>query len=340
MHAIDTVEFRDFLEREVPQIGRLVRADRFKGGQSNPTYKLTTDTGSYVLRARPLGTLLKSAHKVDREFRVMTALRDTPVPVPRTIYLSPEETPIKAQFYLMDWVDGVVHWDPALLDQPRELRQAITLEMADVLAALHAVDPADIGLGDYGPEASYLDRQMARWTKQYAAAVAAPSSEVSALVDWLIARKPAVDSGRSIVHGDYRLDNLMFERKAATALAVLDWELSTLGDPLSDLAYWCMCLRLPREGLVKGLAGIDRAAEGLPDEDTLIARYCDARGLQEVPHWDFYLAFSYFRLIAILEGVMRRAKEGNAANPTDQSEMRAAVDRLTADALTVAGLDG
>jgi aminoglycoside phosphotransferase (APT) family kinase protein len=291
-----------------------VDIQKFDTGQSNPTYGLKASSGRYVLRRKPPGQLLKSAHAVDREYRVMKALAATPVPVPRMRALCEDESVIGTAFFVMDHVDGRILWDPALPGLDPAERAAIYDEMNRVLAALHDVDPAAVGLADYGKPGNYFARQLTRWTSQYRASETETIADMDRLIDWLNAHQPEDDGRVSIVHGDYRIDNMIFAADASKILAVLDWELSTLGHPYADLAYQCMQWRLPNAGH-RGLLGIDRAAFGIPSEDAYVARYCERRGLSGIDNWTFCLAFSFFRLGAILQGVYKRALDGNASNP-------------------------
>ena len=318
-----------YLEAHVPGFRGPLTATKFKGGQSNPTYRLEAASGSYVLRRKPPGKLLASAHAVDREYRVLQALHGGPVPVARPIHLCTDEAVIGSMFYVMDFVPGTIHWDPALPEVARTDRRGHFEALIDTLAALHTLDPAAIGLADYGRPGNYFARQVHRWTEQYRAAATERIDAMEQLIEWLPAHCPADDGSASLVHGDFRIDNLMFEPGAPRVLAVVDWELSTLGHPLSDLAYFCMSLRLPKNPVVPGLGGADCAALGLPEEDEIVARWATRTG-REVRDWDFALAFNFFRLAAIAQGVHARALAGNASN-----EQALAVGRMTG---VVAGL--
>lgn len=302
------------LGERVPELGGPPRVLPFGKGQSNPTFLLEGPAGSAVLRVQPPGTLLKGAHAVDREFRVMRALRDTGVPVPRVMLLGEAGEGLDRKYLVMERVDGVVHWDPALPGATSDLRARVYGAMCEVLAALHDVDPETVGLGDYGRGGNYFARQIATWERQYRQSQTDELPDVERLIGWLrSARLP--DEGRpSLVHGDFRIDNMVFDPAGAPVRALLDWELSTLGHPLADLAYQCMQWRLPNDSTFKGLAGVDRAALGIPDEAAYVAAYCERRGLAGIGDWTFCLAFSFFRLAAILQGVYRRHLDGNAAN--------------------------
>ncbi|RUW59855.1 phosphotransferase family protein [Mesorhizobium sp. M7A.F.Ca.US.008.03.1.1] len=314
--VLDQPALAPYLEANIPGFCRLAAIEKFKSGQSNPTYLLTAASGRYVLRAKPPGQLLKSAHQVDREFRVMSALAGTAVPVPAMLHLSAEDSPIGRMFYVMDFLDGRIFWDPALPEaRDNEERAAIYDAMNDTLAALHEVDVETVGLGDFGRPGSYFERQLARWTSQYRASETGTVADMDRLIAWLETHMPADDGRISLVHGDYRLDNLIFAPERPTVLAVLDWELSTSGHPFADIAYQCMQWRLPHASGFRGLGGVDRSALGLPSEEDYVASYCRRRGLTGIGNWTFFLAFSFFRLAAICQGVFKRALDGNASNP-------------------------
>jgi aminoglycoside phosphotransferase (APT) family kinase protein len=302
-----------------------LRSTKFKGGQSNPTYLLEAASGRYVLRRKPPGPLLASAHAVDREFRVLQALQPTDVPVATPLHLCLDEAVIGSMFYVMAWVDGRVCWDPALPDATPDMRAAQYEAMVATLAALHRVDVVAAGLGDFGKPGNYFARQLARWGEQYRNSATGDIPAMDALVERLPARCPPDDGVVALVHGDYRIDNLMFAPDAPRVLAVVDWELSTLGHPLADLGYLCMALRLPRNPALPGLAGLDRAALGIPSEAAMLARYAELSGRPIPADWPFVLAFSYFRLAAIAQGVAKRAQQGNAS-----SEQAMQAGRMTA----------
>ncbi|MFE0017954.1 phosphotransferase family protein [Mesorhizobium sp. NPDC059054] len=329
-NTLDPALLSPYLEREIPGFSDLQSIEKFKSGQSNPTYLLTAKSGRYVLRAKPPGQLLKSAHQVDREFRVMRALAATDVPVPRMLHLSGEDSPMGRMFYVMAFVEGRIFWDPALPEaSDRQARAAIYDAMNATLAALHSVDIDAVDLADYGKPGSYFERQLGRWTGQYRASETEHRAEMEALITWLEANKPADDGQLALVHGDYRLDNMMFALDRPDVTAVLDWELSTLGHPFADIAYQCMQWRLPHQSGFKGLGGIDRAEVGLPSEDDYVAAYCRRRGLTGIDNWTFLLAFSFFRLAAICQGVYKRALDGNASNPAKAKVYADAVKLLT-----------
>lgn len=314
---IDQETLAAYLEAAIEGFSGLDKIVKFQSGQSNPTYRLDAASGTYVLRAKPPGKLLKSAHQVDREFRVMGALAASNVPVPAMLHLaSDEESPIGRAFFVMEHVEGRIFWNPALpeVEDPAE-RTAIFDAMNETLAAIHAVDLERTGLADFGRPGNYFYRQLSRWSDQWRQSKIDDIPDMDQLIAWLEENLPADDGVATLVHGDYRLDNLIFAKDRPEILAVLDWELSTLGHPLADLAYQCMQWRLPNLGTFKGLGGVDRAALGIPSEAEYVARYCERRGLEKIDDWTFYLAFSFFRLAAILQGVYKRYADGNASNP-------------------------
>jgi aminoglycoside phosphotransferase (APT) family kinase protein len=311
---LDLAVLGPYLEAHIGGFSGLKGAEKFSGGQSNPTFLLTADSGRYVLRRQPPGELLKSAHAVDREYRVMTALRDSDVPVPRTYHLCEDRDVIGSMFFVMSYVAGRLFWDPALPELDNTQRSGIFDEMSRALAALHKIDFKAAGLSDYGYPGNYFERQVSRWSKQYLASEIEHIGAMHELMAWLPANMPADDGQVSLIHGDYRLDNMMFHRDKERIIALLDWELSTLGHPYADLAYQCMQWRIGSNSVISGLGGIDRISLGIPSEEEYIARYCERRGIGGIGNWDFYLAFSFFRLAAILQGVLKRALQGNASS--------------------------
>ncbi len=310
----DPARLASYLETAIDGFRGPLTLEKFSGGQSNPTFLLRAASGDYVLRRQPPGVLLKGAHAVDREYRVLVALKDSSVPVARAVHLCQDLDVIGSLFYLMSFEQGRIFWDPALPTLPREQRAPLYDELIGVLARLHDVDVDAVNLADYGRPGNYFERQIGMWTRQYRASETGHIAAMETLIAWLPAHMPVDDGQRSLVHGDYRLDNLIFDPSAPRVLALLDWELSTLGHPLADLAYFCMCLRLPSTGHIAGLAGKDRAALGIPTEAELVARYCALREIDQIADWHFYLAFSFFRLAAILQGVLKRARDGNASS--------------------------
>ena len=336
METFDTGKLNAYLEGHVDGFRGLVKAEKFPGGQSNPTWLLSAASGRYVLRSKPHGNLLKSAHAVDREFRVIHALAATDVPVARALHLCEDEDVTGAMFYVMSYEEGRVFWDPALPELGKTERAGYYRELIRVLAAIHSVDIGNVGLGDYGRPGNYYERQISRWTKQYKAAETTVIEPMDTLVGWLPANTPADDGQNGLIHGDYRLDNLIFHPRETRILAVIDWELSTLGHPLADLAYFCMCLRLPAEGDVRGLADKDRAALGVLEEQAVIEQYCGHRSIPAIENWHFYLAFSYFRMASICQGVYKRGLDGNASG-TRALELGRIVEPMAAAAAELIG---
>ena len=311
-HRFDTAALERYMVANVEGFGGSLTVEQFRGGQSNPTFLLSDGKTRYVLRRKPPGKLLPSAHAVDREFRVLKALHGTDVPVAKPYALCEDESVIGTAFYIMEFMQGRVLWDPSLPGLSPADRGAIFDEMNRVIAALHRVDYQAVGLGEYGRPGSYLERQIARWTKQYRASETERIEAMENLIEWLPKNIPAGDE-TTIVHGDYRLDNVIFHPTEPRILAVLDWELSTLGHPLADFAYHCMTWRLtPAE--FRGMQGFDFAALGIPSEEDYVARYCERTGRSGIENWDFYMAFNMFRLAGILQGIMGRVVEGTASS--------------------------
>lgn len=305
-----------YLKQHVPEVGQDIQVNKFSGGQSNPTFKLSTETGEFVLRRQPPGILLKSAHAVDREYRVINALWDTNVPVPKVFHLCTDTDVIGSMFYVMEYVEGRIFWDGAIPEaQNNQARSVMYEQMNQVLADLHSVDLERAGLSDYGRPGNYFERQLSRWTKQYRAAQTDDIADIDNLILWLEANLPDDDGKVSLVHGDFRIDNMIFHPTESRIIAVLDWELSTLGHPYADLAYQCMQLRLPANvGHVKGLLGVNRDELGIPSEEAYVKSYCEKMGIDSIPNWNFYLVFSFFRMLSIVQGVVKRALQGNASN--------------------------
>ncbi|HEY8609172.1 MAG TPA: phosphotransferase [Noviherbaspirillum sp.] len=313
-HAFDVASLAKYMQEHVEGYSGELTVEQFKGGQSNPTFLLSAGGKQYVLRRKPPGTLLPSAHAVDREYRVITALAQTDVPVARTYALCEDESVIGTMFYIMDYVQGRILWDPALPGMTPPQRKEIFNEMNRVIAALHSVDYAAVGLETYGKPGSYLERQVARWTKQYRASETERIEAVENLIEWLPKNIPSDDETR-VVHGDFRIDNVIFHPTEPRILAVLDWELSTLGHPLSDFAYHCMTFRMNPEQS-RGLAGLPLAELGIPDEQEYLAEYCRRTGREGVSkaNWEYYMVFNMFRLVGILQGIAKRVQLGNAAS--------------------------
>lgn len=306
---------QNYLQDKLPGFSGQLHAEKFAGGQSNPTFLLSDDTQKWVLRRKPPGELLASAHAVDREYRVLSALANTDVPVAKTYLLCEDESVIGSMFYIMEYLEGRVFWDPELPEvSSNEERTAIYEDMNRVLAALHSVDPASVGLEDFGRPGNYFERQLSRWTKQYRASETEHSPAMERLIEWLPANMPADDGLVSLVHGDFRLDNLMFHPTEPRIIGVLDWELSTLGHPLADLSYQVMAWQMPAGDGLRGLAGCDRGALGIPTDEEYIAAYCARTGRSDIANWSFYLVFCFFRLAAILQGVKKRSLIGTASS--------------------------
>ncbi len=321
-HAFDVDALSAWMAQHVEGFQGPVTVEMFKGGQSNPTYKLVTPQRSYVMRSKPgpVAKLLPSAHAIEREFKVMSGLADTEVPVPRMYALCEDEAIIGRAFYIMEFKDGRVLWDQSLPEMDNAQRAAIYDELNRVIAALLMVDVHKQGLADYGKPGNYFERQIGRWSKQYQASITQPIEEMDKLMAWLPQNMPASardESKVSIVHGDYRLDNVMFDKDRAQAIAVLDWELSTLGHPLADFSYHCMAWHIPAN-LGRGIGGLDIASLGIPSEDEYMRRYCERTGLatpeQLKADWNFYLAYNMFRIAAILQGIAKRVEAGTASS--------------------------
>jgi aminoglycoside phosphotransferase (APT) family kinase protein len=315
-HAFDTVRLAAWMQAHIEGFLGPIDVQQFSGGQSNPTFLVQSANHRYVLRRKPPGKLLPSAHAVDREYRVIAALAQSQVPVAKAYALCEDSAVIGTAFYVMDYVEGRLFWDAALPEVAAPGRRAIYQELTRVIAALHAVDYAAVGLGDFGKPGHYIERQVARWTQQYRASQTESIDAVEQLIEWLPQHIPA-DEQTSIVHGDFRLDNAIFHANEPRILAVLDWELSTLGHPLVDLAYLCMRYHLSADQF-RGLGGLDPAALQIPSEAECVADYCRRLGRAPVApqDWTYYLAFNMFRLTGILQGVLARAIQGNASSAT------------------------
>ena len=321
-HLFDTEALQAWLRDHLEDFQGPLTVEMFKGGQSNPTYKLVTPTRSYVMRAKPgpVAKLLPSAHAVEREFAVMRGLHGTAVPVPRMFCLCEDESVIGRAFYVMEFMQGRVLWDQSLPGMSTTGRGEIYDEMNRVIAALHTVDFRAQGLAGFGKPGNYFERQIGRWSKQYLASASEPVEAMDRLIEWLPRNLPASardDSQVSVVHGDFRLDNLMFHPTEPRVIAVLDWELSTLGHPLADFGYHCMAWHIP-PGEFRGIGGLDLAALGIPAEADYVRRYCDRTGRGDpavlMADWNFYLAYNLFRLAAITQGIARRVLDGTAAS--------------------------
>ena len=320
-HRFDVASLERYVHDRAPAIRGPLVVRQFQGGQSNPTYHLTAASGEFVLRRKPPGKLLPSAHAVDREYRVITALAGTGVPVPRTYVLCEDPEVIGTPFYVMEYVRGRVFTDPRLPEQTAAERAAIYDGLTDVLARLHTVDWAKLGLGDFGRPGNYFSRQIHRWTQQYRASETERIEAMERLIEWLPSHIPSADE-TTLVHGDFRLGNTVIHPTEPRIVAVLDWELSTLGHPLADLAYNCLPFRL-RPDQFEGFAGQVRP-DGIPTEDEYLAAYCRRAGRAHIPEWDFYVAFAMFRLGAIAQGIMGRVVAGTANDPNARDRGRRA----------------
>ena len=312
-HRFDADRLAGYLAGHLPGFAGPLEVKQFQGGQSNPTYLLITPARRYVMRSKPgpVARLLPSAHAIEREFRLMRALAPQGVPVPEMLLLCEDESVIGRAFFLMEHVDGRIFWEQSLPGLAPAERGAIYDEMNRVIAKLHSVDIERSGLADYGKAGNYFARQIGRWSKQYRASETEAIEAMDRLIDWLPAHVPPGDE-TTVVHGDFRLDNLIFHPAEPRVLAVIDWELSTLGHPLADFSYLCMSWHIP-PGAFRGIAGLDLAALGIPSEAEFIRRYCERTGRADIEHWNFYLAYNLFRIAAILQGVYRRALDGMAS---------------------------
>jgi len=314
-HRFDVSSLEHYLAQHIPGLRGPLAVEQFKGGQSNPTYKVSDAAGRrFVLRRKPPGKLLPSAHAVDREFRVIHALYPTGFPVAKPHVLCEDALVIGTPFYVMDFVAGRVLWDQSLPGMTKTERAAIWDELNRVIAQLHSIDYRAVGLEEFGKPGNYIERQISRWTKQYQASETERVEAMDNLIAWLPKNIPP-SASTTVVHGDYRLDNAIFHPTEPRILAVLDWELSTLGDPLADFAYHCMSWHIP-PGQFRGIAGLDLKALGIPSEAEYVARYCERTGQKRIDpsHWDFYLAYNLFRIAAILQGILKRVVDGTAAS--------------------------
>lgn len=314
---------RRWFEANVPGANGAVALEKFAGGQSNPTYRASTGSGRWVLRRKPLGELLPSAHAIEREYRLLAALHPAGYPVPRPLARCDDPTILGAPFYVMEMVDGVVHWDGSLPGMAPSGRAAIYGALVDALAALHRIAPQAVGLADFGKGGDFFARQLDRWTRQYRSTQTDQIDEIESLIDWLPRHAPRQDRV-AVVHGDYRIDNVVFAQGDGRVAAVLDWELATVGDPLFDLAYLALAWVLPAEGR-SGLVGLDLETLGIPTLEDVIARYCAATGRDGVPDLPWLLAFGLFRLTVILQGVGSRAAAGTASSDEAAREARRVV---------------
>ena len=323
-----------YLAVAAPEIDRINKIEKFSNGQSNPTYLLSTDSARYVLRSKPVGDLLKSAHAVEREYKVMKALEGTDVPVPRMLCLCENEAVAGSIFFVMSYEEGRIFWDPVLPQLSTLERSTLYTQKIQTLAALHSVDPSSVGLQGFGRMGNYFERQFNRWTTQYRASETQKIDEMETLMHWLARHMPADDGQIAIIHGDFRLDNLIISANKPDIEAIIDWELSTLGHPLADLAYFCMCLRMPSGEQISGLQNIQRSTLGIPSEDEMVIAYSKLRQIGPIENWSFYLAFSFFRLAAICQGVLKRAMDGNASS-TKALQVGALAPKLAQQGMSV-----
>ncbi len=338
VHTLDVEKLSDYLTQQLDEFTGIKKSKKFNTGQSNPTYLLETAEKKYVLRKKPPGELLPSAHAVDREYRIIKALEETKVPVPRTVFLCNDESIIGTIFYIMEFVDGRIFWDPTLPEIDENKRMKVYEETVRIMAELHKIDVEKSGLLDFGKPGNYFERQVGRWIKQYRAAETESYPEIETLIAWLEKTMPDDDGLISIVHGDYRLYNMIFDHREERMLALLDWELSTIGHPYADLAYQCMNWHIPQIGITPGLAGINLEKLGIPSEDDYVSNYCSKMGINSIPNWSFYLAFGFFRLAGIAQGVYKRSIQGNAS-ADNAKELGAAVPILGEIALSIVGRD-
>lgn len=322
---LDETRLTEWMEANIEGFRGPLTQGKFKGGQSNPTYKLSTPSGNYVLRRKPFGTLLPSAHAVDREFKVQSGLHKVGFPVARQYGLCTDDSVVGSWFYVMDMVDGRTIWDGSMPGAPPEERRATYFAMIDTLAQLHRVDLAEAGLEDYGKPGNYFGRQVERWTKQYRLSETEHMPAMEKLIEYLPATLPP-QTRTSVVHGDYRIDNMIFAHGSPQVLAVLDWELSTLGDPLADFTYVCMAW-ITENGGRSGVMDLDRAALGIPELEEVIERYCAATDRTDVPDMNWYFAYNLFRLAGIMQGIKKRVIDGTASSAHAKA-MSARVDPL------------
>jgi aminoglycoside phosphotransferase (APT) family kinase protein len=322
-HRIDEARLDEWMRDNVEDYRGPLTVSQFKGGQSNPTYRLDTPERAYVLRRKPFGKLLPSAHAVDREYRVITALYGAGFPVARSYGLCTDDTVIGAAFYIMSMVEGRIFWDGTLPGLAPEERRAIYQSEIRTLARLHQYDPGKIGLGDYGKSGNYFARQIDRWTKQYRASETQTIEPMNRLIEWLPKTVPTQER-LSVVHGDYRIDNMIFHADAPRVAAVLDWELSTLGDPLADFTYVLMNWSMPHEGR-SSLGGVDVESLGIPSQEEVVRIYCNETGRDGIPDLDWYFAYNLFRLCGIVQGIAGRVRDGTAASARAMEQASRAV---------------
>ncbi|MEM7406880.1 MAG: phosphotransferase [Pseudomonadota bacterium] len=315
MHRFDEARLLAYLHQHLDGFAEPATISQFKGGQSCPTYRIDARSGRYVLRRKPPGKLLPSAHAVDREYRVITALHAAGFPVPRTYLLCEDETIVGTMFYVMDFIDGRVFWDPTMPDLTRDQRAAALADMSDVMARLHSYDVEALGLRDFGRPGNYIARQISRWSKQYKASETESIGDMDRLIEWLPEHNPS-DETNVLVHGDYSMHNVLFHPSEPRVVAILDWEISTLGHPLGDLSYNTLIWYAPRfDGGMATYGDTDLKALGIPSLEQYVSDYCTRAGRDPVPDFGFYKAYTMFRLACIYQGIIGRVRDGTAANP-------------------------
>ena len=312
-NELNIERLNSYLSRRIAGIDKILSTKKFAGGQSNPTFLLLTPTKKYVLRQKPQGTLLPSAHAIDREYRVLQSLVDTEIPVATPYLICEEEEIIGSAFYLMSYIPGRIFWKPSLPALSSNERSMLFDNIISTLSALHSIDPKNIELTDFGRKGNYFQRQLARWTEQYKMSETIQIREMDRLIDEFPKILPPDTDQTSLIHGDYRIDNLIFHPKEPKLVAIIDWELATLGNSISDLAYLCMCLRMGPEQHIAGINGLNRSSLGIPSESEMIDRYCELCDTKPIYNWSTYLAFSFFRLAAICQGVLKRSIDGTAS---------------------------
>ncbi len=332
---IDFKATSDWAETNVENFHSPAKYTKFNSGQSNPTYLIETSKKKYVLRKKPAGILLKSAHAVDREYRVQLALQNSPIPVPRMYAYCDDESVLGTEFYIMEHLEGVCFEDPRLDVVAQHHRYFIFEEMSNILAKIHKVDLFKTGLSDYGPSGDYFTRQIIRWTKQYRSSETDQIKSMDHLILWLEENTPTDDGKRCLVHGDFRLDNLLFDPQKNNCIAVLDWELSTIGHPFADLASVLMQWSMPTGLEGRGLQDVNRKEVGLMEDDEFVASYCEKMGLNGIDKFEFYMAFAFFRMASILQGVKKRGLEGNASNPEKAIKLGKLVKLFSEKGITV-----
>ncbi len=334
---LDIAKLSEWMEANVEGFQGPLSLTKFKGGQSNPTYKIEAPSGNYVLRRKPFGQLLPSAHAVDREFRVQSGLMGSDFPVARQYGLCTDESVVGSWFYVMGMVDGRTIWDGSMPNDAPEYRRETYMAMIDTLAQLHSVDVEKVGLSEFGKPGNYFGRQVDRWTKQYRLSETELMPEMEQLIEWLPATLPE-QTRVSVVHGDYRIDNMIWAKDSPQVLAVLDWELSTLGDPLGDFSYVAMAW-VTENGGRSGVADLDRKALGIPELEEVVERYCAKTGRTSVPDMNWYFAYNFFRLAGILQGIKKRVIDGTASS-SHAREMSDRVQPLVSRAAEFAKLAG